>query len=181
MGRPSVSARLTTDLKGFGRYVKALGKGLKPAVLRGMDNAALRIIPILHQSVIEAPPASPNGAVGAFDTGALRRGYRTRRTANSVMIFNSVAHDPIVEKGRRRGAAMPPLKVIEQWARRRMGLSAEEAKRAAYPIAKAISKRGLKGRRVVGRVRERMMLVVREEIKLSLAEAAKAARAGVKK
>lgn len=168
--------RLKVSLHGFARYLKALGANAKPAVVRGLQSGAARAIPLLQAATDKAPPASDNGAVGAFDTGAFRRGWRTRATASGVEIENISNHAPFVEGGRRRNKKMPPRQVIQAWAKRRLGLSDSEAKAAAFPIAQAIAKRGLRGRKIMPRSREVIIRACRQEIRIELERALQASR-----
>jgi hypothetical protein len=44
---------------------------------------------------------------------------------------------------------MPPIAPIAQWAQRRLGLNEGDARAAAYLIARAIARRGLKARMIL--------------------------------
>jgi hypothetical protein len=59
-----------------------------------------------------------------------------RKTGNFQ--FEYAAHGEFVEKGRRRGAKMPPIKPIEKWIKSR-GLDLN-----AFAVAKSIQKKGIK-------------------------------------
>jgi len=78
------------------------------------------------------------------NTGALRQSIQDDKIAPLTWIISTplVYADP-VEIGRRPGS-MPPTTPIELWARRKLGLSANEAEGAAYAIARAIAERGTK-------------------------------------
>ena len=52
----------------------------------------------------------------------------------------------VVEFGRRPGQKMPPVSVIASWIQQKRGLSVAESMRAAWPIARAIGRRGIPGR-----------------------------------
>ena len=63
--------------------------------------------------------------------------YKINRQ-KETFYFEWDAHGDFVEKGRRRGARMPPIKPLEQWIKRR-GLDL-----SAWAVAKSIQKRGIK-------------------------------------
>lgn len=153
-------------------WARSLGKRLKPATVRGLQRGAMQALPVLQDATRFAPPASPAGQPGAVNTGALLRGWRAVPEPNGVLVTNSVPYAPVVEYGRRAGARQPPLRVIEQWARRRLRLNAKEAKAAAYPIARAIAKRGLDARLILTDkltpLKELVMVAVRAELRREL-------------
>lgn len=151
------------SLKEWPAYVERLGERSREAVKRGLLSGALRCIPLLQQRTEKAVPASQHGRTGAFNTGRYRRDWRAKKTANGSVVYNAAPYAGTIEKGRRPGA-MPPLGAIEEWARRRLQLSAKEAKQAAYPIARAIKRRGLRGRNVMGGVRDDMAELVKQEV-----------------
>jgi len=116
---------------------------------RGMKAGALKSIPILHRATDQAPPASRNGERGANNTGTFRRSWKTRKTTRGVSIYNNQKYAAVVEGGRRKGAKMPPIDELAKWAQRRAGVSREEARRAAFAMARAIKARGLKPRNIL--------------------------------
>jgi len=172
----SVGRKLS--LKDFRQYVKKLNKNLtghEGAVVRGVHSGLYRAITVVQRAAEQAPPASPNGSVGAVNTGAYRQAWQVETTRYGGRIWNSKAYSGVIEYGRRAGSKAPPYREIELWARRKLGLSAEEAKRASYPIAKAIAKRGLSARKVLtsSRTESEILRVVMEEIKREVKEALK--------
>lgn len=108
---------------------------------------------IVKDQTENAPPASANGGIGAVDTRKYYRKWRVRRArlngSRGVLITNAAHYMAVIELGRRAGSRMPPVDVIRQWAQRRLGLPYKEAKRAAWPIARAIGRRGLQARLVM--------------------------------
>jgi len=145
------------SLSTYTKWIKQLGPRFGAAARRGALAGGLRSIPILHRYTDKAPPANPQGIGegGAFNTGAYKRGWKVQQLTDGALIYNAMRYAGIIEGdvatgyGRRPGAHFPPLKYVQRWAQRRLGLSAKEAARAAYPIARAIAKRGLKGRFVM--------------------------------
>ena len=130
--------------KGLEEWRKHLGDlKFEAAAKRGLISGAMRAIPVLHKATDNAPKASPNGARGAN-----------------------------VEGGRRKGARMPPPKALISWAKQRAGLSHKEAEKAAFAMALAIKKRGLKPRNILknslGNIKRLMLKEIEHELRLEL-------------
>lgn len=155
----------------FAEFTRGLPKKLNAAVITGIRNGSQQALTVVAQAGNKAPPASPHGKKGAFDTGAYFRGWKVTHLPNGARVYNATAYADIIERGRRRGRRPPPSKAIELWARRRLGLSAKEAKAAAFPIARAIGRRGLKGRRVLASAKLPMMKVVMAEVRREVRKA----------
>lgn len=64
---------------------------------------------------------------------------------------------------------MPPSQAIARWAQRRLGLSEADAKAAAFLIARAIARRGLRGRQILSGSIGELRQMVNEEILRELA------------
>lgn len=153
-------------------YVRGMSvKGFRAAAEAGIRRGAMRALPILQRSGDTAPPASPDGRVGAFNTGAYRRAWKAAGISGGARIFNAKPYAPVIEKGRKRGSRFPPLAAVERWAYLRLKLSKEEAHAAAFPIARAIARRGLKGRKVMKRARPDVHKVVVAEMIASVRRA----------
>lgn len=170
------------NLKDFAKYLAKLRtqlNGADGAIVRGIHSGVMRALPVVQQAVDNAPPASPNGGVGAFDTGDYKRRWAFYLTSSGGGLRNSHPAADVIERGRRRNRAMPPVGAIKAWSKRRLGLSEKEAETAKFAIAKAIAKRGLQGRRVLtsknttSEVTRVVMLEVRASVKAALAAAAK--------
>jgi hypothetical protein len=157
----TVKIRMT--MKELVRYQLRLARDFKPAAERGVLSGALRCIPILTRSTDE---------MKAFNTGDYRRAWDAERIDNGARVFNKKSYAGVIELGRRKGKRQPPSKVIEHWAQRKLGLSETEARSAAFAIAQSIGKKGIKGKHVMGRVRDEMsrevLAEVRRELNLAL-------------
>lgn len=141
---------LRMNLAEWEAYHARLADAFRPAAVRGVQSAAHRIVALLQERTRSAKPMSPRGAVGAVNTGEFLRGWRWTGEDDGALLYNDrTDRGPIQEHGRRPGARMPPKDVIETWLRQRAGMSAKEAKRAAYPVARAIARRGLWGRQIL--------------------------------
>lgn len=91
------------------------------------------------------------------DVGHFKRSWKVVRLANGgAQLVNDAPHAGVLEYGRRAGKKMPPLAPLVLWCRRKMGLSEEEAKRAAFVIARKIAKDGTKPHRIMSKTRDAM-------------------------
>jgi len=135
------------DLAG---WYKLLGPRLNKAARRGAIRGAFRALSTVQRAVGKAPPANPAGigTGGAFNTGYYKRAWKAEGTTYGARLYNAAKYAGVIEKGRRPGT-FPPTTAIRDWAQRRLGLTREEAQRAAFPIARAIAKRGLMARNVM--------------------------------
>jgi hypothetical protein len=52
----------------------------------------------------------------------------------------------VMEFGRRPGAKMPPPSALERWVHLKLGVPAEVQRGVAFTVARAIARRGIKGR-----------------------------------
>jgi len=172
-----MSVGRTLSLKDFRGYIKKLGKNLvghDGAVIRGIHSGLYRSIVVVQQATVDAYPASPNGSTGAVNTGAYRGAWQVETTKTGGRIWNSKAYSGVIEYGRRRGAARPPIREIELWAKRKLGLSGKALKSAAFAIANAIKKRGLAGRKVLtsprteSAITRAVMEEIRREVKAAI-------------
>ena len=96
----------------------------------------------LKGQVVVRTPTNTGVLAGAINHGI------TSQFPNLVGFVGAppgVPYAIVIEKGRKPGT-MPPVDAIALWAVRKLGLSPEEAKGAAFAIAKSIAKKGIKGR-----------------------------------
>jgi hypothetical protein len=104
--------------------------------------------------------ARTGSGLAPANTGALRQSIAGTVVPMGVghwqgVVSSPLAYAPVMEFGRRPAARQPPSDAIALWARRKLGLSAAEAERAAYPIARAIGRRGIAAKRFLQRARDR--------------------------
>lgn len=152
------------DIKQWPAFLKKLGLRAHDARMRGVLSGAQRGVQLMQRRTETAVPASARGGVGAFNTGNYRGRWRSRPLSNGAMIYNDSNYAGIIDEGRRVGGRMVPLIVIQRWAQRRLQMSVKEAKRAAWPMAKAIQKRGLRPRRVMSGAIDQLKQIMRDEI-----------------
>lgn len=143
-------AVLRVNSREYARYHHRLAQQLRPVLLRGIRSGARRVVSLMIERTRTAPPANPAGIGegGAVNTGEFVRRWKSLPLPDGAVVTNDDPKGPIIEHGRRPGKS-PPLEVIATWALRRLGLDEKEARRAAYPIAMAIRKRGLLGRKIL--------------------------------
>lgn len=146
---------------------------LLDVVKRGIHSGAMRVIPLLQDGGRHAIPASQNGAYGAFNTGRYVGGWQVDRMSWGSVVYNRMPYSSVIEEGRRAGSSAPPKEAIEKWALRRLGLSKDAAKQAAWPIARAIGRRGLRPRKVMSdpATKQRIYSVVKDEIRREISRA----------
>lgn len=164
------------SLRDFKRYVKDLRKklvGADAVIVRGVHSGVMQAVTVAHRATDMAQEASPNGAVGAVDTGDYKRRWRYYTTRTGGGITNDHPAADVIERGRRGGRRRPPVDVIKRWAQRRIGLSESEAELAKWPIAQAIARRGLWGRRVITNsfTHDEITRVVMQSVKHEIREA----------
>lgn len=153
------------DVSQWADHLEKLGQRFRPAMLRGMNAGAMRCIPILHNATAQAPPASPNGTIGAFDTGLYKAAWRSASINNGAKVFNMRSYSGVIEHGRRPyPVSKAGIRNLEGWAKRKLKLSGKEAKSAAWAIAKTLAKRPLKARRVMIGSEEKMIEAVEKEV-----------------
>ena len=142
---------INVDLSKFAAEMDKLGGDLQRVIKRGLMSGAARALPILHRRSEEAAPASERGGIGAVDTGQYKAGWRSEPTSDGARIRNTKPYAAVIEGGRRpSGVSKEGRKNLEGWAKRKLGLLNTEAKAAAFLIARALAKRSLRPRNVLG-------------------------------
>ncbi len=126
-------------IKDLGKFEKALSRKLPGTMKKVLLTTAREGVALLRKNT---------RSVGAVSSGKLLRGWRILRTTRGVSftIENEQDYALFVERGRRAGARRPPRAAIELWVKKKLGLSGKEAKGAAFVIARAIGRRGIRGR-----------------------------------
>lgn len=162
---------LVLNSREFAAYHQRLAAQFRPAVLRGVHSGAARAVGYLVQRTRAAPPANPGGVGtgGAVNTGAFVRRWKAIRLPDGAELVNDSPYagivDPDAQYGRRPGSKFPPKADLIAWikrrllttskrskggGRRRSGPSADQlAARLYFPVARAIARRGLLGRKIL--------------------------------
>ena len=164
------------DIKKLGPALRKLGSAGKKAIARGALSGAMRGVQYMQDRT---------AAAGVFDRGGYRRGWKARPTANGAILFNDAPYAPVIEEGRRPNSRMPPVAVIERWVKRKgigggldkiRGASGKndgpiqkaakvDSKGIAFAIARAIGKRGIKGKHLLALAAPALIKIVNEEVK----------------
>lgn len=156
----------------------SLGKRLPVAARRGALRGALRAVQTLQRATGLVGPANPagKGEGGAVNTANYKRNWKYAALPDGARVFNSATYAGVIEFGRRQGARQPPTQAIVDWAQRRLGLTRTQAKAAAFPIARAIRKRGLLPRKTMTdqlpRIEKDFFEEVEKELQRELAKGA---------
>ena len=160
----------------WARWMGSLGRRADAAGQHGLAVASRRVHPVLNKATNHAIKASDNGTEGAVNSRTYRRAWQTEVTPGRLAVFNRSSYAGIIEYGRRPGSRMPPREAVARWAQRKLGLSEADARAAAFVMARAIAKRGLRARRVLGGAEAEMGVIVRDEITKALSAALEAKR-----
>jgi hypothetical protein len=137
--------------EGLGKLERELAAGFIAVKRKAALSAAQRSVALMQTRTRRAIPANQAGIGdgGAFNYGTYARSWRAVSAGDgNAVLFNFQKYAGVIELGRRTGTT-PPIAMIARWAQRRLQLDEDEAARAAYPIARAIARRGLLGRHVM--------------------------------
>lgn len=157
------------------RALRKLGDSMERHVIAGVRAGAVRVqrhiaTVIIPNTVVGGKSRPPIGVSGLY-----RAGWKAVPTLRGAIVANDIAYAGVIELGRRRGK-WPPRKPILLWLRRARGLSEKEAKRAVFPVSRAIKTRGIKPRRIGARSLPFARRVAGEEVNRALARVAREAR-----
>lgn len=134
---------MTVDLRGFEDVLRLVRQC--PEIFREEALAVLEVIDSrVTKEVVEKTPRGVGGAAGL--AGSIHG--QVVETGEGFMdrIGTPLEYGAVIELGRRPGKKRPPIAPIELWARRKLGLPPDKAKRAAWAIAKAIARKGFEGK-----------------------------------
>lgn len=98
-----------------------------------MDTFIDRIFLLSQQNLVED---------GKVDTGLMIKTARVERDPLEKRIIYPTPYASDVEFGRVPGT-MPPVKSLEKWVRRKLGVKPADAKKTAWAVAMNIKKRGI--------------------------------------
>lgn len=135
------------------KYMRELGNSFGPAILAGLTSAAAYSVSRLVMETDRKQVLN----LGRYKAGwQFSRAMSTGPVSAKIRVYNDAPYSGVMELGRRAGRKAPwraNVPVQEQpmylWVKSKLGLSDEEAARAAWPLAMAIKRKGIKGRRVM--------------------------------
>lgn len=149
----------------WSKEMMSLGDRFAPAALRGVRSGALRCIVLMQQRTTYAPPASAGGTPGAFDTGLYKAAWKSAALPDGARVFNDRPQAGVIDRGRRPApVSSEGRRNLEAWAKRKLKLSGDEARAAAWAISQILKKRPLRARRVMSGGEKEMIALVEEEI-----------------
>ena len=92
---------------------------------------------------------------GLIDTGRL---WRSVRVDESKGTLTMVPYEKFVEFGRKPGGKMPPVKVLQVWVRRKLGITDKrEVRNVAWVISAKIKREGIPATNVLARAWKRVL------------------------
>lgn len=144
---PQLTRTVRIPVERFGKYFEAFGK----AATRSMFTKS---IPAASQSVRQLLETETIKR-GIFYKKRFARGWRVRKgmvSGMSATVYNKQPYAIVIEKGRRAGRRPPPSRVLIPWVMDKLGVSAKDAPRVAFLVARAIGLRGIPARPILGNV-----------------------------
>lgn len=145
------TVRINISANDIAPRFRALGLRFKAAAFRGTMRAAQLARRTLVKATRTARPANPSGIGrgGAVNNGEYLAAWTVQRTEYGARVYNAAKYASIIEYGRRPGK-MPPSRLLIPWVMRKLHVPAKKAAGIAFVIARAIGRRGLIGRNVMG-------------------------------
>jgi hypothetical protein len=141
------NSSITVPVERWGEYQKRYTAKVAREVRTGaMRTAAPVMVAMLGVETLKR---------GIFDLGGFSNKWRFKliQANTALRISNATAYGYNIEAGRRPGARPPPVRVggkLHKWVRRRLGINDYMmARKVAFFIARKISRRGIRRRRVL--------------------------------
>lgn len=132
-----MAARIEIDRRSADRLRAALRRAPRAVAEALLDGAA----EAGQRAKAEIIDRTPKGATGTLSRSWRVGQPRIHRGYVLLAVTTPVAYAEQVEEGRPPGK-FPPLEAIADWAYQALGLDRAEARKAAFPIARAIATRG---------------------------------------
>jgi hypothetical protein len=142
------------NVKQWAKHRERLAGAYWPAVLRGLANGGLRAVAMMNAESHRK----------AFDRGSYARSWRSRIDKSSLEVYSVSPYAGVIEKGRRPGRRPPPTKALIPWVRRKLRVGRDEAKGVAFVVARAIGRRGIKGKYVLAGMEDRLAREIEREV-----------------
>lgn len=139
----SKSARITT--KDLGKFERKFAEDLRANIQIALGDAGPECTKRMRVE-----------SASVMDLGGYRVGWRYTAAPMQLKIYNAAPHAIFVEKGRKPFSKMPPLAPILAWVLRH-GMD----KSLAWPLCRAIAKRGIKGRPILEQSTDILLAIIR--------------------
>ena len=155
-----ISVKMSSaDRQKFRKQVKQYAKQVNLSTQQALDKVALDIL-TGSKRILDGNRTT--------DRGLLKNSITIQKTPlGGRRIGTNTGYGFYVEFGRQPGK-MPPVRFIEGWVRRKLGLKGKESKGVAFMIAKGIAQRGTKAqpflRPSFERERKRLVLEIRKHL-----------------
>lgn len=124
--------------------IAKLGPRAESAIQRAARSIAKRALTVVQEETANKVGFNYGTYRSAWFATPMQRGSQI-----GVLVGNKAPYAGVIEYGRRKGAKQPPQERIARWAQRKFKIPYSEAKRAAFSIARAISRNGIQGRFVL--------------------------------
>lgn len=125
--------------------------------VRELSNALERTASIVEKKAKEYSPINYGNLRGSIHT----EGPTAAANNIQVIVGTNTIYAPYMEYGTR--PHFPPVRALQNWARHKLG-----DERLAFPVARAISRRGLQGRLYFRRARDESQAELDRNLKTAL-------------
>jgi hypothetical protein len=146
----------------FGR----LKKGVPAQFEKQLPRIAQDSVVVLRQNTRRVSPHAP------IDTMRFLRGWRVsfpRRYA--VTVYNDAPYADVLERGRRPHRKPPPSRALYKWVQRKLKVSKKEAPGVAFVVARAIGRRGWRGKFILFRSMPSIRAIYKRRLQLAMERA----------
>ncbi len=137
------------------KWLKDYGKRAVAAMKIGMAAGGQRAVMALQRRTDE---------LKAVDTATYKRDWKMEKLENGVRIFNQAPYAAVIEWGRRVGATPPPASALVPWVKRKLGVADDKARSAAFLVAQAIQRNGIKGKYILTNLNPTISKWIQEEM-----------------
>lgn len=148
-------------------------------VYREHDRTVEDAVKVIRKTVKVSGPRRVQEVISALarkpvDRGTYRRSFQYEDIEGGATVYNSAPYAAVIEYGRRKGAKGPPLKVLMEWVvRKKLVAGGRKANQSdvrgvAWLIQRAIKRRGIPGRHVLGIASRNIQADVRQALRAEL-------------
>lgn len=142
---PQLTRSVRIPAARFGAFQKKFGREtVRHAFTRAMPAASKAVQKMLEEETVKRL---------IFFKKRYARGWRVRKglqSGFSATVYNKQHYAIVIEKGRRPGRRPPPRDALIEWVRVKLGVSAKDAPRVAFLVARSIGIKGIAARPILG-------------------------------